>query len=471
MRMLTRTVVALSAAALAAACTETPLDPSPSEFQPSFARVGSLSGAASATTKFFVVSLAGALPESFADAVAEAGATVDALYADLGVAVVSNLDDAGARNLRLIKGVGFVEQEPMFYIDEPVSIAEAEVADVGVASPGDPTTATRYARQWNMRAIHADDAWAAGRLGSSDVTVAILDTGIDYLYPDLVGRVDLSRSASFVPVDDADAAFYFPMRHPITDLHYHGTHVASTVATNGLIVAGVTSGVTLIGAKVCSWLGGCPGSSVYAGIVHAVLMGADVANMSLGGSFSKRDFPGAVSAYQRLFNWAQQNGTTFVVSAGNSAFDLDHDTDGFKTYCTVANVVCVSATGPIASAGVNGPWTELDAATGYTNFGRSAISVAAPGGTSPGAVWAACSTSSLAIPQCQRGVFVLGLGGTSMAAPHVSGVAALIAEDVGRDPAQIRARLQQSADDLGQLGTDPFYGKGRVNAAAAVGVN
>jgi subtilisin family serine protease len=57
-----------------------------------------------------------------------------------------------------------------------------------------------------------------------------------------------------------------------------------------------------------------------------------------------------------------------------------------------------------------------------------------------------------------------------MAAPHVAGLSALLVEDLGRSPAQIRARIQQSADDLGQPGTDPFYGKGRVNAARALGL-
>ena len=84
-------------------------------------------------------------------------------------------------------------------------------------------------------------------------------------------------------------------------------------------------------------------------------------------------------------------------------------------------------------------------------------------------MWAACSTFSLVFPVCQTGAFVLGASGTSAASPNAAGVAALIAEDVGRDPARIRTRLQQTADDLGTPGTDPFYGKGRINAARAVG--
>ena len=69
---------------------------------------------------------------------------------------------------------------------------------------------------------------------------------------------------------------------------------------------------------------------------------------------------------------------------------------------------------------------------------------------------------------CQTGNYILGLTGTSMAAPHVSGLAALLVAGGTDKPAQLRARLRQSADDLGQNGTDPYYGKGHINAAAAL---
>jgi subtilisin family serine protease len=67
------------------------------------------------------------------------------------------------------------------------------------------------------------------------------------------------------------------------------------------------------------------------------------------------------------------------------------------------------------------------------------------------------------IPVCGTDTYVLGLGGTSMAAPHVSGLAALMVEDLGRNPGRIKTAIQNSADDLGQPGTDPAYGKGRIN--------
>ncbi len=84
-------------------------------------------------------------------------------------------------------------------------------------------------------------------------------------------------------------------------------------------------------------------------------------------------------------------------------------------------------------------------------------------------MYAACSQTSLVIPVCQTGTYIIGAQGTSMAAPHVSGAAALLVAAGGSNPAQVRAVLQNTADDLGQPGTDPFYGKGRLNVARAVG--
>jgi len=428
--------------------------------------------AASDDVGVYLIRFEDGIPADFADQVAAFGGNVDFTH-EIGIAIVSGFTEAAATEFGSDAEV--VAMVPNSTYDlTPIAFNDSvEAYEVSPQSPDDPTTAYFYPRQWNMRAIDADLAWAADRLGSSEVTVAILDTGIDYLYPDLDGLVDLSRSVSFVPVDDALVDVYFPGRHYVTDLYFHGTHVAATVVSNAYVAAGVTSQTTLMGVKVCSVFGECEDTAIVQGILYAIDNGADVINMSLGGYFTKSEEPGLVGLINSLFNYANSKGVTVVVSAGNDAIDIDHDKNSYKTYCNTPNTICVSATGPTAADGINGPWYNVDAPTTYTNYGKSAISVAAPGGTylpdsNGGWVWAACSQTSLVVPICQTGTYIIGVTGTSMASPHVSGLASLLVEDFGRNPGRIKTYIQQTADDLGKSGVDAFYGKGRINVGQAV---
>jgi subtilisin family serine protease len=175
---------------------------------------------------------------------------------------------------------------------------------------------------------------------------------------------------------------------------------------------------------------------------------------------------------------------TIVVAAGNDSNDLDHtnniaikDAKGniidridvpsfFATYCSATQVICVAAT------------RGNDVPSSYTNYGRSAIDVAAPGGEGayPGNpagdwVYALCPQTSLALGCSRTNWSVLGVAGTSQATPHVAGLAALAVQQVGRNPAQVRAFIRNSADVVdGNGGNSPYYGKGRINVARAVGL-
>lgn len=461
------------------------------------------SGTVAATGRH-IVSFTGGVPGDFAAQVNALGGKVLWVSSGSGLAAVSGLTGTAAATLAGRQGIQEVDGDASIPLDIPLVATESAADGGGVASNANPAGAVRFARQWNMLAVQADAAWAHGFLGSSSVSVFMLDSGIDYLHADLVGRVDLNRSVdltgtfdtqlsdgSIVSFTEADTvAKYFPGRFAFTDLFFHGTHTGATVSSNAVRAAGITSGTTLVAVKVCGYINECPFSSILNGIVYAATNGADVVNMSLGGAFTKAGNGRFVGLLNKVFNFARSRGVTVVVSAGNSAADLDHDGNTYWTFCNTPSVICVAATGPLSDANATnpngniartGPFTSVDAPAYYTNFGRSVISVGAPGGNSsfgppltPPAgrdvfVWAACSQTSLLIGCFSSPLFIVGAQGTSMAAPHVSGTAALLVSILGRNPSQIKARIQQSADNVAGNGTTPFYGKGRLNVARAVG--
>src|SRR3989442_13155923 len=182
------------------------------------------------------------VPADFAERVATLGGSIEASRDSIGVATVTGLSDGAAAELAAEPDVRNVEPDVVMAL--PADAAGDELAsellataDVS-ASTTSPTTAQFYARQWNIRAVFADQAWAAGFLGSRDVVVAILDSGIDYLHPDLAGLVDLARSKSFAPEEDPVVAERYPGRLPISDLFWHGTAVSSIIASNAKVLAG-----------------------------------------------------------------------------------------------------------------------------------------------------------------------------------------------------------------------------------------
>ena len=480
--------VALVATAACAYDARVSPEPAAAARAPQFA---SVAGGAKAANGRHIVSFSGSVPADFAAQVAALGGKVLWVSPGSGLAAVSGLQGSAAAELAGKRGIQAVDADGAFSIDLPRTVVVGDALPDAVESQAAPATSFFFARQWNMRAVHANEAWAAGFLGSPNVSVFILDSGIDYLNIDLNGLVDQNRSVdllgtfdavladgSTVPFTESDTvAKYFPTRQPFTDLFFHGTHVAATVSSLARGAAGVTSRTRLVAVKVCGYINDCPFSSILNGVIYAADNGADVVNLSLGGAFTKPGNGRFVGLINKTFNYARSKSVTIVVAAGNDTTDLDHDGNSYQTFCNTPAVICVAATGPTSQVGINGPWTNVDAHADYSNFGRSAINVAAPGGNRSTFVWAACSRTSIvvrtpppaSIPICQTGNFFVGAQGTSMAAPHVAGTAALLVPILGRNPGQIKARIQQSADNVAGNGTTPFYGKGRLNVARAVG--
>lgn len=412
-----------------------------------------------------------------------AGGTITSRLPQIGVMVVESNDAAFVTRASKLQGIRSVVADVTFQADLPPSTEEIGEDYANPPNSGDGDTL--FNLQWGHAAIDAAGAWNAGHRGAG-VRVAVLDSGIRCTHPDLAGNLLAADSISFVPSEPS---------YCNTSGSSHGTHTSGTIlgADNDIGIIGVAPQAKLIAVKVLSAASGSGSfEGIINGIVHAADRGADVINMSLGVrgglDVGGKGTSELINATKRAVQYARSQNAITVVSAGNDARDLDHDsgvqicdTDGcyqanLRAFpAQVPGVVAVSALAPEGWA--LDPTTNLDPLASYSNYGQSAISYGAPGGDGRLPGNAGCVVSGIAAP-CWAFDLVLSStlsgwgwsGGTSMAAPHVSGVAALIIGKHGGElaPSEVERILRASADDLGKPGKDDAYGYGRVNAAKAV---
>ena len=446
---------------------------------------------ASENGKHIVVFTGDEAPADFEARITSRGGTIDEILTGAGVAIVSGLTGAGATELASTEGVSAVAADITVGPEASDELADADVA-MSTAAPealstpssetfpecrastSAPTEATYFVRQWNLCAIKAYAAWDAGFLGSPDVKVFLLDTGIDYENADLQGLVDPHLSISLLP-DTAKEYGNFMGKNPYMDFHSHATGVASLISSNAVTLAGVTQKTTLVSVKVLNRFRKGQISVFLRGIYYAANHGADVIHFSFAfEGFNKSESTGQVAGFNKAAAYAHRKGAVMVVAAGNFSVDLDHNQDNWRV-CNTPHVICVAATGPTAAESINGGWTDFDSPATYTNFGRSGINVAGPGGNDAPKlrVWLNCSGQGLVATgnpkPCAEHNLLWESTGTSFGAAVTSGLAALLVSRMGHgQPDQIRAVIEKSADDLGQRGTDPYYGKGRINVARAM---
>ena len=286
-------------------------------------------------------------------------------------------------------------------------------------TPNDPD----YGKQWNMRSINIEAAWDETK--GSGMTVAVIDTGISPV-PDLE-TTKFVQGYDFVN-DQIDAL----------DDNGHGTHVAGTVAqstNNGYGVAGVAYEASLMPLKVLSAGGSGTVSDIAESIKFAADNGADVINMSLGGG-------GVSELMQEAIDYAHTKGVVIIAAAGNSA-------QNSASYpARYPHVIGVSA---LDSVGQKAP---------YSNYGAG-VDISAPGGSETGKI-----VQETINPKTNEAVFA-GFQGTSMASPHVAGVAALIKASGVTNPDDIETVLQQSSRSVEE---DPLnhFGAGQLDGGAAV---
>ena len=442
---------------------------------------------AQAEPSFLVLAESDRVTGQLKDDISQAGGRLQKTIPKIGVAIASSTDPKFVDRLMAKSGVeSVIPNLPMFGVDPSVS-----AFDSTTSSEFTPDDNPLFSLQWSLDAINAPDAWAQGARGTG-TRVAVLDGGIDTDHPDLAGNLNLSLSTSFV--DDEPLEF----NPDIGGFFSHGTHVAGIIAAadNGLGTIGVAPEAELVHIKVLSDDGTGTLDSILAGIVHATEIGADVINLSLGSTVSKNGYAildpsdpdddvflgtkavrDIIRATERATTFAYKNGATVVAAAGNSGINRDRNGNWVVSPADGRNVLAVSATGPIGWA--LDQTIDLDVPTSYTNYGRTAIDFAAPGGDRDLSIGGVCSVRGSILLPCWAFDFVLSTNaeadwtlasGTSMAAPHVAGVAALVISQHGGDlaPDRVEAILRGSADNLGTNGKHPYLGHGRIDAHAAV---
>lgn len=288
-------------------------------------------------------------------------------------------------------------------------------------TPNDP----EWTKLWGLQKIDMPKAWQR-TTGDARVIVAVLDTGVDADHPDLKGNLWQTSSGEYgmsfcTDFSDPRSPRVLPPQPGAADRFGHGTHVAGTIAAegnNGLYVVGVAWRVKVMALKfLCNTDGsGTTGDAIRA-MEYAVNNGAHILNNSWGGA------PPDL-ALETAIRETNARGLLFVASAGNSGRDQGA-MPNYPAAFRIPNVVAVAATDP------------QDTLATFSNWSATLVPLAAPG---------------VGIVSTLPGKTVGSYSGTSMAAPHVSGCAALIkALDTKRLAPELRMLLLDKADQLGGL--------------------
>ncbi|MFE6459603.1 S8 family serine peptidase [Streptomyces cinereoruber] len=423
-----------------------------------------------AGTRAYLVITAPGGTAAVTGSVATKGGSVFATYDAIGVIVAHSTSASFASSMRTVSGVQQVGATRTS--DVPADAYNPALP----ANPSQSTTTLTESNRWDMTQIKADQAWAV-TTGSTSVKVGVLDTGVDDRHQDIAPNFNAADSAScaYGKADTRAGAW--------RDVDTHGTHVAGTIAAakNGKGVIGVAPGVKISSVRIAE-----PGSTLFfaentiCGFMWAGDHGFKVTNNSYYTDPWQFNCPdnldqaAIIEGVRRAQEYAEGKGSLQVAAAGNSNYDLAN-----KTTDTASPNDSTPVTRTITNACIDIP-TELPgvvtvaaqgnggAKASYSNFGNGVIDIAAPGGDGSSGVYST-------LPGGKYG----NMNGTSMASPHVAGVAALIASvNPSFTPAQIRDQLGVQATDRacpsdtrckGTATRNGFFGEGAVDALKAVG--
>ncbi|MEP6660139.1 MAG: S8 family serine peptidase [Acidimicrobiales bacterium] len=468
---------------------------------------------ATAAQRYLVVYKGGKSPTNVSAAITSAGGTLVYNYGDIGVAVASSSSSSFSTALTADSHVDGVVDTARFATRLDADADTAADDPPGNAPVSD--TDTLSGLQWDMIQIHTPEAHAVTG-GSPAIVVGDIDTGLDYTHPDLAANVDFSNSVSCVGgVPDTSPSAW-------NDDNGHGTHTAGTIAAaaNGIGIVGVAPRVKIAGIKAGNAAGFFFPEAVVCSFMWAGSHHINVTNNSyfadpwLFNCRNDAEQRAIWTAERRAISYAISQKVTVVAAEGNQADDLAHPTADATSPDDTSPVLRAihndCAVVPVEVAGVIGVTANgnLGLKSFYSSYGVGTADLVAPGGDSilqrtaaaPNGRVLSTWPASLLTVTClasrrvvdPSGATYCYLQGTSMASPHVAGVAALV-ESLGvTNPGAVAALLQNSADPIGcpqdlsiyaffpaldngapqqcqgGTGSNSFNGKGQVNALTAV---
>ena len=370
--------------------------------------------------------------------------------------VISTSQYGEFKLLKIAKGKSVQEMVEIYNRNPNVEYAEPNYVAQALMVPNDPLY---YPYQWHLDnaefgGINMESAWEIST-GSNDVVVAVLDTGVAYeTYGRYVQAPDLADTCFVAGYD-----FVNNDAHPNDD-EGHGTHVTGTIAqntNNSLGVAGIAFDTCIMPVKVLNKRGSGTYEMIANGIYFAANNGAEIISMSLSGSV-------ASSTLEDALAYAYVRGVTIIASSGNGGPDTFGYPAAYDEY-----VIAVGATRYDEALA---PYSSYYSVTNDPVIGKY-VDITAPGGDM-NVDQNGDGYGDGVLQQTHNGrnyeVFEYYFyQGTSMAAPHVSGVAALIiASDIATTPDEVRNVLESTAEDKGPSGWDSGYGHGIVDAHAAL---
>ena len=329
------------------------------------------------------------------------------------------------------------QQEADAVVAEAAADGDLIAAEPDLPRVADVATDPLRPQQWALNNVKFEDAWAAAGTDGDGQVVAVIDTGVRANHEDLAGRV--LPGQFFLHSKDGKTAF--SGAGGTTDPNGHGTHVAGIIgaaADNGKGVAGAAPGVQIMPVQVLCHDGQGLTSDVANGIKWAADNGADVINLSLGGSAQSQ-------AELAEIQYARSLGVVVVASAGNTGSGSNGPSypGGFDEVIAVAALLNDNAKASYSTV------------NGY-------VDIAAPGGTG--------QSSATGVLSTYKDGGYAAISGTSMASPHVAAAAALVRAAHGfTTHADVCNQLIRTADDLGAIGKDSSFGNGRVDPLEAVG--